>query len=557
MARSRKFADFCAGIDGYAVCISQGVLTPDRSISDLPSASREQRKVRLLEAITRKINLGASLEETFELIYDRLRDFVPYNRIAIALVDAEGSKLGILAARSDGKVVLGKGYSGSIRGSSLEPLIREGSIRIINDLQEYLANKPSSDSTRLIVKEGMRSSLTLPLLMEGKPVGVMFFSSRHPGVYGPEHEEFLKNIVGHVAIAVERARLVDGLRERTEYLENILQHSLDAIIVLDPQHRIRTWNQGARGIFGFTADETVGRSIDLLKPGGDPNTSLSSTLQEAVARNGSVRRLEVALRNKRQELRTVEMTGSPLKDRNDRLIGHSWIARDVTDVKAMQGELLRTHGLAVVGEMAATVAHEIKNPLAGISGAIQVLAEGMPKGDNRREIVGEVLDQVRRLDRTVRDLLNFARPMTPVRQGFDLVDSLQSAWKTLASQSEAKAITFEILPGTPAEIHADPQLLRQVWINLFQNAIEAMPDGGSVAVRLAGGDPLRVEIRDTGAGIGGAAVANLWKPFYTTKTRGTGLGLSIIKKIIDAHGGRIWCESVPAKGTTFFVEIPR
>jgi PAS domain S-box-containing protein len=524
------------------------------STGEPKTSSTEQSKVDLLEAITRKITLGASLEDTFGLIYDRLREFVPYNRIAVALADPQGEKLSILAARSDGKVVLGKGYTGAIAGSSLEPLMREGSIRVINDLQEYLAKKPSSDSTRLIVREGMKSSLTLPLLMDAKPVGVMFFSSRNAGAYRPEHEEFLKNIVGHMAIAVERARLVDSLRDRTEYLENVLQNSHDAIILLDPQNRIRTWNEGARRILGYTSDKIIGASVDQLMVEGDRGGSLALRMQ---ASSESRTRMECDLQTNRGERRVVEVSVSPLQDKNGRFLGLSCIARDITGVKALQEELVRTHGLAVVGEMAATVAHEIKNPLAGISGAIQVLAEGMPKEDNRRAVIGEILDQVWRLDRTVRDLLNFARPITPVVQSLDLVDSLAGAWKMLASQSEAKSIRFTLEPRHPVEISGDPQLLRQVWVNLFQNAIEAMPKGGEVAVVVGSGDAIRVEIRDAGSGIEPSMVDKIWRPFFTTKTRGTGLGLPLVKKIVEAHRGRIWCESVPSVKTSFFVEIPK
>lgn len=517
----------------------------------------EKSKVILLDDITRKINHGASLDETFELIYERLNEFVPYNRIAVALTDPAGDRLSILAARSDGKVVLGKGYAGQIAGSSLEPLLREGKIRVINDLQEYLAKKPQSESTRLIVREGMKSSLTLPLLVEGKSVGVMFFSSRSAGVYQPEHEEFLKNIVGHMSIAVERARLVDGLRERTEFLENILQNTLDAIIVIDAQDRIRTWNRGAQVIFGYTDQEVIGKSIDLLVSTGDPEGPLTERLHRSAGPDGYMRRLECVLRTKGDQPRTVELSASPLKDKRNRPMGCSCIVRDLTDLKAMQEELVRTHGLAVVGEMAATVAHEIKNPLAGISGAIQVLAEGMPKGDSRRPVVGEILDQVYRLDRTVRDLLNFARPITPTLQALNLAESLNGAWTLLAPQSEAKGIRFTLDCDAAASLRADPQLVRQVWINLFQNAIEAMPKGGEVAVRVLSGEKVRIEIRDSGNGIDAATLERMWRPFFTTKTRGTGLGLPLVRKIVDAHRGRIWCESEPSKRTSFFVEIPR
>jgi len=517
----------------------------------------EHTQVHLLETITRKINLGASLEETFNLIYDRLHEFVPYNRIAIALADHARERLFIIAANSDGKVVLGKGYSGAIAGSSLEPLIREGRIRVINDLQEYLEKKPTSESTRLIVREGMKSSLTLPLLIDGQPVGVMFFSSRTAGAYRPEHEDFLRNIVGHMAIAVERARLVDGLRERTEFLENILENSLDAIVVVDSQNRIKTWNEGARRIFGYSSEEAIGQSYDLLLPEANRNTPEATRIMEAVQKNGFVRHMECERRTKDGRRLLVEISATLLKDKKGRPIGRSCIARDLTDVKGMQRELVRTQSLAVVGEMAATVAHEIKNPLAGISGAIQVLAEGMPKNDGRREIVGEILDQVRRLDSTVRDLLNFARPITPARQDFDVADSIGSVWKMLAPQSEAKSIRFAIKGDTNSRISGDPHLLRQVWVNLFQNSIEAMDRGGELCVYITAGNCARVEIRDTGNGIDPGAMDKIWRPFFTTKTRGSGLGLPIVKKIVEAHGGRIWCESEPHKRTSFFVEIPQ
>lgn len=529
--------------------MNQNVEAGGRQVASNPALSH------LLGEITRKSNQGCTLEELFDYIYEHLHALVPYNRIAVALADEAGMRLHIIAAKSDGKVVLGRGYSGEIAGSSLEPLMREGRIRVINDLQGYLEKKPASESTRLIVREGMKASLTLPLVIENKPVGVMFFSSRTAGAYRPEHEEVLASIVGQMAMAVERTRLMDGLRERTEFLENILHNTLDAIIVVDSQNRVKTWNDGARRIFGYTAEEMLGKSYDLLLPEEDRGTEESALTQEMVEKDGFVRFSERIRRAKDGRRLSVDIASTLLRDKRGRPIGRSCILRDITDVKKIQQELLRTQSLAAVGELAATVAHEIKNPLAGISGAIQVLAEGMPKNDGRREVVGEILDQVRRLDNTVRDLLNFARPITPSRRDLDLVDSVASAWKLLSAQPAAAAVRFALESDAIVPAKADPQLLRQVWINLFQNAIEAMPKGGELRVRITPGPAPRVEVRDSGNGIEAAGAEKIWRPFFTTKTRGTGLGLPIVKKIVDAHGGRIWCESEPMRGTSFFVEI--
>jgi signal transduction histidine kinase len=172
--------------------------------------------------------------------------------------------------------------------------------------------------------------------------------------------------------------------------------------------------------------------------------------------------------------------------------------------------------------------------------------------------MGEVLDQIRRLDRTVRDLLEFARPATPSPQSQDLGESLRRAWSLLSPQPGAKSIGFSLEVPAALQVRADVQLLHQVWVNLYQNAIEAMPRGGELAVRAAAtSTSVEVEVRDSGSGIEPSTMARLFKPFTTTKTRGTGLGLAIVKKIVEAHGGRIWAESDPGKRTSFFVEMPR
>lgn len=528
-----------------------------RDAETLLSHASDPGRLQLINDITLSINRGNSLEEVFELIYARVKGLVPCNRMAIAVLDEARERLSIIAARSDGKMVLGKGYTGEVAGSSLGPLIREGRTRIINDLQAHLAAKPSSESTRLIVKEGMRSSLTLPLLVQGSPVGVMFFSSRLADAYGPGHEEFLRSIVGHVAIAVERSRLVDSLREKTDYLENILQNSADAIAVVDAHNRIRTWNDGARRIFGYEAAEVLGRDDAMFVPPEDRASGETERIRDHVEREGFLKDYECTRLTKDGRRIVVNVTSTLLRDKQGRILGRSSIVRDVTRLKKLQQDLINSRSLAAVGELAATVAHEIKNPLAGISGAIQVLRDAIPSESGRREVVTEILEQIRRLDSTVRDLLMFARPATPARQEVDLGETLPRAWGLLSQQADAAGVKLRLEGAAGVRVPADPHLLHQVWTNLFQNAVEAMPKGGEIRIRVADGPVVRVEVADQGGGIEPAHAARLFKPFFSTKTRGTGLGLAITRKIIEAHGGTIRIESVPGEGTTVIVEIPR
>lgn len=528
---------------------------PGSSPDDVALYPEGQDDLRLIDEITQGINRGNSVEEVFGLIYERLRPFVPYNRIAVAVTDEKRERLSIVAARSDGMQVLRKGYSGDIAGSSLEPLMREGRTRVINDLQDYLAKKPSSDSTRLIVKEGMRSSLTLPLLVGGEPVGVMFFSSRAPNAYRAEHERFLRGIVGHMAIALERSRLIETLRERGEYLENILHNSADAILAVDAQDRIRTWNEGARRIFGYAPGEALGKEYSILLPPEELRAGDGGRLRAGLEREGYLKDYECVRLTREGRRVPVSITSTLLRDKAGRVLGRSCILRDLTHLKKLQEEVVRTQSLAAVGELAATIAHEVKNPLAGISGAIQVLADAIPASDPRRGVVGEILEQISRLDNTVRDLLAFARPAVPARQDLDAAEGLARAWSILSQQSTAVPIRF-LLEGA-GRVQGDPHLLDQVWINLLSNAVEAMPQGGDLAVRVTGGASVRVEIQDTGMGIERANLAKIFKPFFSTKTRGTGLGLAITKKIVEAHGGKITVESEPRRGTRVVVEIPR
>ncbi len=236
-----------------------------------------------------------------------------------------------------------------------------------------------------------------------------------------------------------------------------------------------------------------------------------------------------------------------------------------------QQRLDRAERLASLGELAASLAHEIKNPLAGIAGAIQVMAEELPDDNPRKEIMQEVLSQVHRLDRTVRDLLAFARPGKPEVGPCDVNQVLDWVLLLLAEDPDAKKVhvlrAYE--PGLP-RVDADSKQLGQVFLNLVLNAIQAMPNGGQVSLRtrLQGQDGVEGEgpkghdqmvevvVTDTGPGIPPHLLEDIFKPFITTKHRGTGLGLAVSRRIVEDHGGSITAESQPGQGATFHVCLP-
>lgn len=191
------------------------------ALNDLSSAlERRWREVAELDAITARINAGLLLDDVLEDFFREARDIFPYDRIGFSLLESGGTVVRARWARSDlGPLRLGRGYAARLEGSSLQSILETGRPRIINDLVAYLESKPSSDSTRLVVEEGVRSSLTCPLVANGVPVGFMFFSSRHPDTYRDAHVDAYRRIAGQLSVIVEKGRLISELSEQKAALE--------------------------------------------------------------------------------------------------------------------------------------------------------------------------------------------------------------------------------------------------------------------------------------------------------------------------------------------------
>ena len=227
--------------------------------------------------------------------------------------------------------------------------------------------------------------------------------------------------------------------------------------------------------------------------------------------------------------------------------------------KRMEQRLEEVSHLANVGELAASLAHEIKNPLAGISGAIQVIRTAFEPDDPRREIIAEILSQIDRLDRTVRDLLVYARPQPSVRVPKNVGTVIRRSLKFLRQEPTLRNVRVRwhgLDSGVITPL--DEAQIEQVITNLILNAAHACEQGGDVSVVLsAEREVVDIDIIDTGQGMTGESVKRAFEPFFTTKARGTGLGLTICKRIVEAHGGRITIQSVEGKGTRVRIELQR
>jgi signal transduction histidine kinase len=226
--------------------------------------------------------------------------------------------------------------------------------------------------------------------------------------------------------------------------------------------------------------------------------------------------------------------------------------------ESTQLELERSHRLSLVGQMAASVAHEIKNPLASIKGAVEILSEDATQRQDREEFKQIVVNEIKRIDGTVKEFLEFARPKETTLARQDLSAGLQASLRQLERQisDSGMVLTSKIEPGVI--IQGDQEKIHQVVLNLVLNAIEASDRGSAIEVTLQSdlSQGIRLSVRDHGRGIPPEEIEKIFEPFYSTKTTGTGLGLAIVKSIVEAHGGQIRVTVCDGGGTEVRLLLP-
>ncbi len=263
-------------------------------------------------------------------------------------------------------------------------------------------------------------------------------------------------------------------------------------------------------------------------------------------------------------VRRVLSRAVPINDESGRTMVYQGFNVDITALEQMRAQLSRSERLATLGQVAAGIAHEIRNPLIGIGSTASLLIEEFEEGDSRWEDLTIILKETRRLDRIVNQIVDYARPREFIPVAFQLEDLLKESLQVLSKPIEEKAIQVShVFPDDLCALQADRDQLKQVILNILQNAIEAIPESGTLQVSIHE-EPyehepgLRLKVEDSGKGIDPNVLSRIFEPFFTTgKYRGTGLGLAICRNIIEAHGGEIHAESQLQVGTTVSIWLPR
>ena len=353
-------------------------------------------------------------------------------------------------------------------------------------------------------------------------------------------------------------QLETEMARRDQFFASILRNSADAIFTLDPAERITSWNKGAEAIFGYTEEEMLGESLEVLLPRHLKEQRELEKISAVAQAEGYVRSYQTQRLTKDGQTIDVLFTRTAIRDTQGQLIGYSSVLKNITEQKLLDRHLAQTERLSAIGELAAGLAHEIKNPLTGIKGEIEIIRDSLAPHHPHRQILGEVLSEVARIDRSVMNLLSYSKLKKPDFLKVDLVRLIETVISFLHKVADSKAIRLRLAaPCEVPHITGDENELKQLFMNMILNSLEAIEQHGNVWVNVK--CPLdghvSVEVVDDGPGIPSDQLSKIFLPFFTSKKHGTGLGLATCKRIVTNHGGLIRVDSEPGKGTRFTIDL--
>jgi PAS domain S-box-containing protein len=406
---------------------------------------------------------------------------------------------------------------------------------------------------------------TVAFLGLGKTVDGDFLST--------EDIELLQTMAGYVAIAVENAELYQSLEQKAhqieqlkDFSENIIESVNVGLLAIDLEGCIESWNPRMEQLYGLSRAEAVGRQLEEVFPADlvkelalrQDGSALADRTPDPSAHATTL--YKFYLQSRRNEQLVVNIGLAPLRDKTGQVEGRLIILDDISERVQFEQQLMQAEKLTSIGLLAAGVAHEVNTPLAVISNYVQMLAKQMDGNDARLKLIEKIVQQTFRASEIVNNLLSFSRTSGTQLTDVDLNRVIEDTLLLLDHQFKTSRINvLTALESELPAIQGNTGKLQQVFLNLFLNAKDAMPQGGVLEVRTLSRDSIvEIEVADSGMGIPREHLHKIFDPFFTTKSnfRGTGLGLAVSYGIVREHCGKIDVSSTPGRGTAFRLEFP-
>lgn len=516
-----------------------------------------------LYEFSKRISSAASLEEALDSILAIVADLVDCDESFIYAIDPERNVASVKASRFRGKHVMSKaeGSETIVReealdgGSVVSWAIKERKALVSPDISRDTRFNECGAGNRMV-----RSLMSIPLIVQDEVVGVLNVYSYSPNQYSEDDVRVLSIIASQGAAIYKELEALSAL---TSYTDNILSSIAAGVATLDSEGTVLTWNAAAENIVGLHAERIVGleynEAVDKLTIFAEDKQRLKKAIKGVLQSGETFQGYKMCLHPLRKDEMYINMSISQLVNSSGEQLGLVIIFEDVTREIKMENEFRRMGELAAVGQLAASIAHELRNPLSSIKGAAQFLQKEYEDHSAIVEFLSIIIEEVNGLNKLTTEFLDFARPMqlelkpTSVNSVIDKTLQLMSVHIT-----DNNVVVRENLDKSIPDIEADEKQLEQVLRNIIINALQAMPEGGVITVEtgLAPSGGVYLTVSDTGTGIPADKIDRIFLPFVTTKTKGTGLGLSVVQKIVENHGGRIDVRSGDGEGTSFKISLP-
>ena len=431
------------------------------------------------------------------------------------------------------------------------------------------------DNTHQVVRESEGAQQTIarldlnyfiPCTVQNRTIAVLGLGKTSEGDFlSSEDVELLETLAGYIGIAIQNGRLYESLEEKvTEYErlkdfnENIVESISVGVFALDLEDRVEFWNSQMEVMFALPRRTVLGKALSELFPSG-----FAEEFARIRTEPGIHNLYKFRFDTPAGEQKIANIAVAPLVTRNFSVIGRLVIVDDITDRLQLESQLSQAEKLGSIGLLAAGVAHEVNTPLAVISSYAQMLSKQLHGDEKQSRLLEKITQQTFRASEIVNNLLNFSRTSGTAFGEVDVNKVIQDTLALLEHQLKTARVRVEprLCEHLPV-IYGNTGKLQQVFLNLFLNARDAMPEGGTLSVYTDNGASVTVSIGDTGGGIAQEHIHRIYDPFFTTKTapkngrRGTGLGLSVTYGIIQEHAGKIRVDSHVGSGTTFHLEFP-
>ncbi|MEW5694003.1 MAG: ATP-binding protein [Candidatus Hydrogenedentota bacterium] len=520
-----------------------------------------EHKKRTEGAIFQRVSKMSTLNEISKLLKATLEK----NRILSLILDITMS---ILNAQYGGIYIYDekeKGYQPFIEHNPskftlYELLHKEGDISIIDwaeanrrpmIIKRFDRYEKFYDHKK--AKKIIRSLMSVLLDIEEMRIVLIVANKSGADLFTDDDFELFNIIINEIEITLENAKLHSQVLEMKNYRDLLMNSISYCLIAIDENGIIQTVNPSAASLLGFHEHEILGENLYKLL--AIDKKSIFDSFKENI-----IFSKEVYFKNNKKKLIPVQLSVSTLRAEGKYKNGWIFVFRDISKQKEIEEELENKRILATLGEMAAGVAHEIRNPLGGIEGFAALLERDLKDDPTKANLARKISEGAHSLNKIVKQLLLFTSRSQPVKIEVPLNSLVDNSITYIEDEITAKGIKLKknYKIDEHFKIAVDPERIRQVIQNLVLNSVEALEEGGTIVITTehnSSDNQVIVSVKDNGPGIADDIVDKIWDPFFTTKPKGLGLGLSITKKIIEEHNGKLWYERAKPQGAIFNITL--